>query len=63
MSNGYDTTSFKLDYCQNDVAQITGAVKAKASLLVIGMPGCGKSRLIDFVFNHCFFYIYNRNFK
>ena len=49
MSNAYDVTSFDLDYCQKDVSQIVTAIKQKASLLVIGMPGCGKSRLIDFL--------------
>jgi DNA-binding winged helix-turn-helix (wHTH) protein len=51
MSDDYDVTSFELDYCQVDVSKIAKAIKAKASLLVIGMPGCGKSRLIDFLFN------------
>lgn len=49
MAEEYSTTSFELDYCQDDIAKITRAVKTKASLLVIGMPGCGKSRLIDFI--------------
>jgi hypothetical protein len=50
MPNTYDVTAFEPDYCQADVSKIAKAIKAKASLLVIGMPGCGKSRLIDFVF-------------
>lgn len=50
MSNEYDVASFELDYCQQDVTKITKAVKDKTSRLIIGMPGCGKSRLISFVF-------------
>jgi hypothetical protein len=49
VSNTYDVTSFELDYCREDVSKIATAIKQKASLLVIGMPGCGKSRLIDFL--------------
>jgi hypothetical protein len=49
MPRTYDVQSFDLDYCQADVAKITMAIKSKASLLVIGMPGCGKSRLVNFL--------------
>jgi DNA-binding winged helix-turn-helix (wHTH) protein len=47
--DAYDVKSFELDYCQADASKIAAAIRAKASLLVIGMPGCGKSRLIDFL--------------
>jgi hypothetical protein len=51
MLDAYDIRAFKPDYCQADVEMITAAIKGKSSLLAIGMPGCGKSRLIDFIFN------------
>jgi DNA-binding winged helix-turn-helix (wHTH) protein len=49
MTENYDVTSFGLDYCYEDVSKIARAIKARASLRVIGMPGCGKSRLINFL--------------
>jgi DNA-binding winged helix-turn-helix (wHTH) protein len=49
MTENYDVTSFRLDYCREDVSKIVKAIKTRASLLVIGMPGCGKTRLIDFL--------------
>ena len=51
MSNAYDVENFELDYCQQNISKIAAAIQNKASLLVIGMPGCGKSRLIDFFLN------------
>ncbi len=47
----YDVQSFDINYYQVDVAKILTAVKNHSSLLVIGMPGCGKSRLMDFIFS------------
>jgi DNA-binding winged helix-turn-helix (wHTH) protein len=41
--------SFPLDYCLGDVSRIATAIRKSSSLLVIGMPGCGKSRLFDFL--------------
>ena len=49
MPQTYDVTSFELSYCSEDLKKMTRAMKAMSSLLVIGMPGCGKSRLIDFL--------------
>ena len=49
MVDTYDVQHFELDYCRQDVTKIAAAIKRKASLPVIGMPGCGKSRLIDFM--------------
>ncbi len=51
MPDTYDVQNFALDYCQTDAATIAAAIKRRASLLVIGMPGCGKSRLINFMLN------------
>ncbi|HMQ55778.1 MAG TPA: winged helix-turn-helix domain-containing protein [Anaerolineae bacterium] len=49
MSDAYNVEHFPLDYCQTDVSKIVSAIKSKASLLAIGIPGCGKSRLINFL--------------
>lgn len=49
MSDTYDVQHFELDYCQDDVSKIVAAIQSRTSLLVVGMPGCGKSRLIDFL--------------
>jgi hypothetical protein len=49
MPGAHDVEFFDLDYCQADLSKIATAIKGRASLLVIGMPGCGKSRLIDFL--------------
>ena len=47
----YDVQSFDINYCQADVEKILTAVKSRSSLLAIGMPGCGKSRLMNFIFS------------
>lgn len=49
MADVYDVEHFELDYCQADILKIIATIRNKASLLAIGMPGCGKSRLIDFL--------------
>ncbi|MCB0172432.1 MAG: winged helix-turn-helix domain-containing protein [Anaerolineae bacterium] len=49
MSNAYNVEHFPLDYCQTDILNLVAAIQSSASLLAIGMPGCGKSRLIDFL--------------
>ncbi|MCB0211219.1 MAG: helix-turn-helix domain-containing protein [Anaerolineae bacterium] len=51
MTTNYDISFFDLDYCQVDVSKIVEAIRSRSSLLAIGMPGCGKSRLINFIFN------------
>ena len=50
MNPTYDSISFDLDYCEADVYKISEAIRAKSSILFIGMPGCGKSRLSRFIF-------------
>ena len=49
MRDTYDVGSFDLHYCQKDVSKIARAIANRSSLLVVGMPGCGKSRLFDFL--------------
>lgn len=49
--SSYDVQSFPSDYCHREVSVVAAAVQRNASLLLTGMPGCGKSRLIDFIIN------------
>ena len=49
MLDTYDVEHFELDYCHEDVSKIITAIQTRASLVAVGMPGCGKSRLVDFL--------------